>query len=109
MRLLVVRCLVFAVVQAETMARVNAGVNAGTPASLCYAGRAESVFKSTAGLSVCVSTVSFGLQRRGFGLFGKLGRQNVSRLFGRALLNRGSIVGFDWRNRLRPLGIGSRF
>ena len=29
MRLLVVRCLAFAVVQAETMARGNAGVNAG--------------------------------------------------------------------------------
>ena len=29
MRLLVVRCLVFVVVQSETMARGNAGVNAG--------------------------------------------------------------------------------
>ena len=34
-RLLVVRCLVFVVVQAETMARGNAGVNAGAS----YAGR----------------------------------------------------------------------
>ena len=63
------RCLAFVVVQAETMARGNAGVNAGTLASLCSACRAESVFKAKAGLSVCVSTVSFGLQRRGFGLF----------------------------------------
>ena len=39
----------------------------------------------TEGRSVCVSTVSFGLPWRGFGLFGKLGRQNVSRLFGRAV------------------------
>ena len=62
MRLLVVRCLAFVVVQAETMARGNAG----TLASLCSACRAESVFKATAGLSVCVSTVSFGLHRRGF-------------------------------------------
>ena len=66
MRLLVVRCLACAVVQAETMARGNAGVNAGTLASLCSACRAESIFKATAGLSVCVSTVSFGLHRRGF-------------------------------------------
>ena len=56
----------FVVVQAETMARGNAGVNAGTLASLCSACRAESIFKATAGLSVCVSTVSFGLHRRGF-------------------------------------------
>ena len=62
MRLLVVRCLACAVVQAETMARGrlggSSGVNAGTRASLCSAGRAESIFKATAGLSVCVSTVS---------------------------------------------------
>ena len=70
MRLLVVRCLVFVVVQSETMARGKAGVNAGTLASLCSACRAESAFKATAGLSVYVSTVSFGLQRRGFCLFG---------------------------------------
>lgn len=53
MRLLVVLCLVCVVVQAETMARGNAGgssgVNAGTRASLCSACRAESVFKATAG------------------------------------------------------------
>ena len=66
MRLLVVLCLECAVVQAETMARGNAGVNAGTLASLCSACRAESIFKATAGLSVCVSTVSFGLPWRGF-------------------------------------------
>ena len=39
----------------------------------------------TAGRSVCVSTVSFGLHRRGFGLFGKLGRQNERRFIGRAV------------------------
>ena len=66
MRLLVVRCLVFVVVQAVMRPRGNAGVNAGTLASLCSACRAESIFKATAGLSVCVSTVSFGLHRRGF-------------------------------------------
>ena len=66
MRLLVVRCLVFAVVQALMRPRVNAGVNAGTLASLCSACRAESIFKATAGLSVCVSTVSFVFHRRGF-------------------------------------------
>ena len=66
MRLLVVLCLAFAVVQALMRPRVNAGVNAGTLASLCSACRAESIFKATAGLSVCVSTVSFGLHRRGF-------------------------------------------
>ena len=60
------RCLVFVVVQALMRPRVNAGVNAGTLASLCSACRAESIFKATAGLSVCVSTVSFGLHRRGF-------------------------------------------
>ena len=95
MRLLVVRCLAFAVVQAETMARGNAGVNAGTLASLCSACRAESIFKATAGLSVCVSTVRFGLPWRGFGLFGKLGRQNVSRFIGRDLFNGGGFVRFD--------------
>ena len=79
--------------------RVNAGVNAGMLASLCSAGIAKAAFKATAGLSVCVSTVSFGLQQRGFCLFGKLGRQNVSRLFGRDLFNGGSFVGFDWGNR----------
>ena len=63
---MVVRCLAFVVVQAVMRARVNAGVNAGTLASLCSACRAESIFKATAGLSVCVSTVSFGLHRRGF-------------------------------------------
>ena len=66
MRLLVVRCLAFVVVQALMRPRVNAGVNAGTLASLCSACRAESILKATAGLSVCVSTVSFGLHRRGF-------------------------------------------
>ena len=77
-RLLVVRCLAFAVVQALMRARVNACVNAGTLASLCSACRAESVFKSMAGLSVCVSTVSFGLPWRGFGLFGNWeGRMSV--------------------------------
>ena len=85
MRLLVVRCLTCAVVQALMRPRVNAGVNAGTLAYLCSACRAESIFKATAGLSVCVSTVTFGLPWRGFGLFGKLGRQNVSRLFGRVV------------------------
>ena len=66
-------------------ARVMLGVNAGTLASLCSACRAESIFKATAGLSVCVSTVSFGLPWRGFGLFGKLGRQNERRFIGRAV------------------------
>ena len=54
MRLLVVRCLAFVVVQALMRPRGNAGVNAGTLASLCSACRAESIFKATAGLSVCV-------------------------------------------------------
>ena len=61
-RLLVVRCLAFVVVQAETVARGSSGgssgVNAGTRASLCSAGIAEAVSKSTDGLSVCVSTFS---------------------------------------------------
>ena len=39
MRLLVVRCLVFAAVQAETMARGSSGVNAG---ALCLTGAASS-------------------------------------------------------------------
>ena len=83
--------------------------NAGARASLCSAGRAKAAFKSMAGLSVCVSTVSFGLHRRGFGLFGKLGRQNVSRFIGRDLFKGVCIVGFDGGKRLRQLGIGSRF
>ena len=75
---MVVRCLAFAVVQALMRPRVNAGVNAGTLASLCSACRAESIFKATAGLSVCVSTVSFGLHRRGFVYSGNWeGRMNV--------------------------------
>ena len=53
-RLLVVRCLALVVVQAVMRPRGNAGVNAGTLASLCSACRAESIFKATAGLSVCV-------------------------------------------------------
>ena len=78
MRLLVVRCLAFVVVQALMRARGNAGVNAGTLSSLCSACRAESIFKATAGLSVCVSTVRFGLPWRGFGLFGNWeGRMSV--------------------------------
>ena len=56
-RLLVVRCLVFVVVQALMRKRVNAG-------ALVTAGRTKAAFKSMAGLSVCVSTVSFGLHRR---------------------------------------------
>ena len=32
-------------------------------------------------------------------IFGKLGRQNVSRFIGRALFNGCGIVGFDWGNR----------
>ena len=64
MRLLVVRCLACAVVQAETMARGSSGVNAGTMDFLCSAGRTKAAFKSMAGLSVCVSTVSFGLPWR---------------------------------------------
>ena len=82
MRLLVVRYLAFKVVRALMRARHVTAVSA------------ESVFKATAGRAVFVSTVSFGLQRRGFGLFGNLGRQNVSRLFGRDLLNGG------WLRRL---------
>ena len=50
--------------------------------------------------SVCIGADSY---------IRELGRQNVSRLFGRALFNGGSIVRFDWGKRLRPLGIGSRF
>ena len=88
MLLLVVRCLAFVVVQALMRKRVNAG-------ALVTAGRTKAAFKSTAGLSVCVSTVSFGLPWRGFGLFGKLGRQNERRFIGRALFNWGGIVGFD--------------
>ena len=38
-------------------------------------------------------------------IFGKLGRQNVSRLFGRDLFNGGGIVGFDWEK----IGFGLRF
>ena len=52
---------------------------------------------------------AFGLPWRGFGLFGDLGRQNVSRLFGRASFKGVCIVGFDGGKRLRQLGIGSRF
>ena len=51
----------------------------------------------------------FCLQRRGFGLFGNLGRQNVRSFIGRALFNGCCIVGFDWGKRFRTLGIGSRF
>ena len=39
----------------------SSGVNAGTMDFLCSAGRTKAAFKSMAGLSVCVSTVSFGL------------------------------------------------
>ena len=39
----------------------------------------------------------------------ELGRQNVRRFIGRALLNGGGIVRFDWGKRLLTLGIGSRF
>ena len=46
MRLLVVRCLVFVVVQALMRKRVNAG-------ALVTAGRTKAAFKSMAGLSVC--------------------------------------------------------
>ena len=38
-------------------------------------------------------------------IFGKLGRQNVSRFIGRALFNGGSFVGFDWEK----IGFGLRF
>ena len=63
--------------------------------ALCSAGIAEAVLKATAGLSVCVSNVSFGLQRRGFGLFVNLVRQNVRSFIGRALFNGRGIVGFE--------------
>ena len=53
-RLLVVRCLAFEAVRAETMVRVNAGA-AGD------GGQSQRRFQA-----VCVSTVSFVLQRRGF-------------------------------------------
>ena len=59
MRLLVVRCLALVVVQALMRPRVNAG-------ALGTACRTKAAFKSMAGLSVCVSTVSFGLPWRGF-------------------------------------------
>ena len=65
--------------------------------------------------AVCVSTVgailvdegssfdlllrAFGLPWHGFGLFGDLGRQNISRFIGRALFNGGGIVRFNWGNR----------
>ena len=52
---------------------------------------------------------AFGLQRRGFGLFGNLGRQNVSRFIGRALCNWGCFVGFDWGNRFSLFGFGFGF
>ena len=42
-------------------------------------------------------------------IFGKLGRQNVSRFIGRDLFNGGSFVGFDWGNRFSILGFGLRF
>ena len=60
------------------MARGNAGFNAGrsvvravmrkrvNAGALVTAGRTKAAFKATAGRSVCVSTVSFGLHRRGF-------------------------------------------
>ena len=117
MLLLVVRCLAFVVVHALMRPRVNAGAICSTGAassaltgeidsarsasvcafacaraSLCSACRAESIFKATAGLSVCVSTVSFGLPWRGFGLFGKLGRQNERRFIGLSL---GRSIGTD--------------
>ena len=94
-RLLVVRCLVFAVVQALMRARVNAG-------ALLTAGRAKDAFKSTDGLSVCVSTVSVQsvLGRLRFASarirsVRELGRKNVRRFIWRALFNGGGIVHFD--------------
>ena len=38
---------------------------------------------------------AFGLQRRGFGIFGNVGSQNVRPFIGRALLNERGIVGFE--------------
>ena len=81
MLLLVVRCLAFAVVQAETMARGNAGA-AGNGGSIRLRFDRQLRFASAR-----------------IRIFGKLGRQNVSRFIGRALFNGGSFVGFDWGNR----------
>lgn len=39
---------------------------------------------------------AFGLQRRGFGIFGNVGSQNVRPFIGRALFNWGGIFCFDW-------------
>ena len=44
---------------------------------------------------------AFGLQRRGFGIFGNVGSQNVRPFIGRALFNGGGIVGFDCGKRFR--------
>ena len=86
------------VVQALMRPRVNAG-------ALVTACRTKAAFKSMAGLSVCVSTVSFGLPWRGFGMFGNFGRQNDRRFIGRDLFNGGSFAGFDWGK----IGFGLRF
>ena len=67
------------------------------------------LFRGLNGLLFDLFGGAFGLQRRGFGLFGNLGRQNVRRFIGRALFNWGGIVGFDWGKRFRQLGIGFRF
>ena len=44
---------------------------------------------------------AFGLQRRGFGMFGNVGSQNVIHFIGRALFNGGGFVGFEVGKRLR--------
>ena len=78
------------VVQRKIIRKVNdndGGRAVCVAGALVTAGRTKAAFKATAGLSVCVSTVSFGLPWRGFGLFGKLGRQNERRFIGRAVLD----------------------
>ena len=52
---------------------------------------------------------AFGLQRRGFGIFGNVGSQNVRPFIGRALLNGGGFVGFNWGNRFSLFGFGFGF
>ena len=93
MRLLVVRCLAFVVVQAVMRPRVRSRAGNG--------GQSQSRFQSDGGLS----RLRFDRQLR-FAVarirsVRELGRQNVSRFIGRALFNGGGIVGFDTPARFR--------
>ena len=78
------------------------GSSCGNNGALLTAGRAKDAFKSTDGLSVCVSTVSVQsvLGRLRFASarirsVRELGRKNVRRFIWRALFNGGGIVHFD--------------